>query len=194
MTKLTSEEALRKLMDGNQRFVSQKPIHPNQNMDRVREIRNGQNPFAMILGCSDSRVPPEIIFDQGLGDIFVIRVAGNILDETVIASAEYAAEHLGVSLLMVLGHGNCGAVTAAIEGGRHQGSIHSLVKAIDPAIRMSKYKAGDTLANAIEANVLMVVDQLQSSKPILSHLHQNGSLKIIGALYDMESGKVGILI
>jgi len=190
---ITGKEALQKLADGNKRYIAQKPIHPNQTTDRRRELVKGQKPFAAILSCSDSRVPPEVIFDQGLGDLFVIRVAGNVLDTTTIASAEYAAEHLDVPILVVLGHSKCGAVTAAVNSGGTEGHIGDLMKIIEPAVKKARDMDGDLIDNAIKVNVEMVVEQLKELSPVISHLVSESKLEIIGALYDLESGEFMVL-
>ena len=190
---LSSQEALQRLLDGNKRYIAQKPIHPNQTVYRRKEITEGQKPFAIILSCSDSRVPPEIIFDQGLGDIFVIRVAGNVLDKTVLASAEYAVEHLDVPLLMVLGHSRCGAVSAAVSGHAHTRHIGNLVKIIAPAVKKAQKMDGDLTENAIKVNIEMVLAKLKEKSPIIALLAESVKLKIIGAFYDLESGKIDIL-
>ncbi|MBW4494606.1 MAG: carbonic anhydrase [Oscillatoria princeps RMCB-10] len=182
--------ALQKLMDGNKRFVEEKRTYPDQNRVRLAEVAQGQHPFAIVLGCADSRVPAEILFDQGIGDIFDIRVAGNITDDVVLGSIEYAAEHLGVPLIVVLGHEGCGAVKAALEGKPVPGHIGSLLAAINPALAKAKGQAGDPLDNAVKANVKLVVEQLKSSQPILTELLKEGRLKIVGARYDLDSGKV----
>ena len=122
-------QALKKLLEGNERCRSGQAQHPRQDARRRKEITKGQKPFAVIVGCSDSRIPPPMIFDQGLGDLFVIRVAGNIADSVVLGSIEYAVEHLGCKLVVVLGHGKCGAVTAAAEGGKAPGHIEAVLKA-----------------------------------------------------------------
>lgn len=181
---------MKRLMDGNQRYVAQKSTHPNQTAGRRIELAKGQEPFAAVIGCSDSRVPPEIIFDQGLGDLFVIRVAGNILDDVVIGSVEYAIEHLSLQLIVVLGHSKCGAVAAAIEGGQSSDHTISLIEAISPAVEKAKSLSGDVLTNAIKANVEMVVAKLKSSEPILAERVKEGKLEIIGAFYDLGTGKV----
>ncbi|MBS1258054.1 MAG: Carbonic anhydrase 2 [Candidatus Scalindua arabica] len=193
MTILSSENALQKLMEGNKRYVAEKPVYPNQTTVRRAEIAEGQHPFAIIVSCSDSRVPPEIIFDQGLGDLFVIRVAGNTVDNMVMASVEYAAEHLNVQLALVLGHKRCGAVDAAIKSDGSRGSIDNLIKAIKPAVEKAKNQTGDLQDNAVKANVKMVVDQLKSSKPILCELVKDNKLMIIGAFYDLDSGLVDVI-
>lgn len=187
------DESLQRLMEGNERHFAKKFIHPDHwEVQRV-EVAKGQHPFAILLSCADSRVPPEIIFDQGLGDLFVVRVAGNVTDPVVLGSIEYAAEHLEVPLVMVLGHERCGAVGAAVKGGELPGHLDALVAPIKPAVRAAKKQKGDLLDNAVRANVQMVVDQLRSSKPLLGHLVHEGKLKVVGARYDLESGRVELL-
>ena len=190
---ISGESAQQKLIDGNERYVNAKLYHPNQTGQRRTEVAKGQHPFAAIVSCSDSRVPPEIIFDQGLGDLFVIRLAGNILDDAALGSLEYAVEHLGVKYIMVLGHERCGAVDATVKGGEVPGHISSLVKAIQPAVEKVKNQPGDLLDNAVRANVTMVVQQLKSSGPILEELVKKGDLTIAGARYDLDDGEVTIL-
>jgi carbonic anhydrase len=179
-----------KLLDGNQRYVAAKLSHPDQTHARLEELAQGQHPFAVILSCSDSRVPPEIVFDQGLGDLFVIRVAGNIVDNDALGSIEYAVEHLGVKYIMVLGHERCGAVDATVKGGHAPGHIASLVKAIAPAVNQVKHEPGDLLDNAVRANVAMVVKKLQSTPPILKEEYEKKELVIEGARYDLDDGSV----
>jgi carbonic anhydrase len=188
------KEALQKLADGNKRFIGSKLTHPNQTAGRRNEVSKGQKPFAVIVGCSDSRIPPEIIFDQGLGDLFVIRVAGNIVDDIALGSIEYAVDHLGTPLVVVLGHGKCGAVTATVQGGEAHGHIGSIVKTIAPAVEKAKSQPGDLTDNAIRANVELVVEKIKSSKPILVEALEKDTIKIMGAYYDIETGKVDIII
>jgi len=190
---VSGDVAQQKLIDGNRRYVDAKLSHPNQTAQRRTEVAKGQHPFAAILSCSDSRVPPEIIFDQGLGDLFVVRVAGNILDDAALASLEYAVDHLGVKYIMVLGHERCGAVEATLKGGEAHGHIGSLVKAIQPAVDKAKNQPGDPLANAVRANVAMVVQLLKSSAPMLGKLVKKGDLTVAGAVYDLDNGVVSIL-
>jgi len=187
------DENVQKLIEGNKRFAASKPIHPNQTTERRVEVSKGQKPFAVILGCSDSRIPPEIIFDQGLGDLFIIRVAGNIVDDIALGSIEYAVDHLGVQLVVVLGHGKCGAVSATVQGGEAHGHINCIVKAIAPAVEKAKKQSGDLIDNSIKANVELVVDQIVSSKPILSELVKEAKLKIAGAYYNIENGVVELI-
>ncbi len=188
-----ADQALRTLIDGNKRYASLKQKHPNQGLKRRAEVSKGQKPFAVIVGCSDSRIPPEILFDQGLGDIFVIRVAGNIVDDVALGSIEYAVDHLGATLVVVLGHSKCGAVTATVQGGEAHGHIGSIVKAIVPAVKKAKGKKGDLTDNAIRANVELVSKQVKTSTPILAKLVRAGKVKVVGAYYDIDSGLVEIL-
>ncbi|MEW6380883.1 MAG: carbonic anhydrase [bacterium] len=190
---ITGDQALQILMTGNKQYVAAKLAHPNSTPERRTELVKGQHPFAIILSCSDSRVPPEIVFDQGLGDLFVVRVAGNVVDDLALGSIEYAAEHLGVPLIMVLGHEKCGAVTATVEGGgKAPGHIDAVVKAIKPAVEKVKDQPGDKVENATRANIDMVVEQLKTSKPVLAELVKDGKLMIVGARYDLDTGVVEV--
>ncbi len=186
-------QALQKLIEGNKRFFTSRQSHPNQQRERRQELASGQKPFAVIVGCSDSRIPPEIIFDQGLGDLFVIRVAGNVVDDIALGSIEYAVDHLGTKLIVVLGHSKCGAVTATVQGGEAHGHIGSIVEAIRPAIEIAKGLPGDLTDNTIKANTRLVADQIQSSGPILSELVHLGKIAVVSAYYNIESGEVHIL-
>jgi carbonic anhydrase len=190
---ITPGGALKKLMAGNQRYIQQKRTFPDQARSRVVELANGQHPFATILACSDSRVAPEIIFDQGLGDLFDIRVAGNFLDDVVLGNIEYAALELGVPLLVILGHERCGAVKAALDGKAVPGHISTLVAAIKPAVDATKNHGGDGWDNAVRANVKMNVNNLKSSSPLLAAAVKARKLKVVGARYDLDSGKVEII-
>ena len=184
---------IKSLLAGNQRFVAGAATHPDQGGDRRGDVAKAQHPVAAVLSCADSRVPPELVFDQGLGDLFVIRLAGNIPDDAALGSLEYAAEHLGVHVAMVLGHKRCGAVEAALKGGTAPGHIQLLVDAILPAVRASKSMAGDPLDNAVRTNVSMVTTKLRAAEPILSELVKEHKLKVVGAYYDLDSGKVTVL-
>ena len=186
-------QALQKLIEGNKRFTLSKQSRPNQNKERRQELAKGQKPFAVIVGCSDSRVPPEIIFDQGLGDLFVIRVAGNIVDDVGLGSIEYAVDHLGTQLIVVLGHSKCGAVTAALQGGTPHGHVGNIMEAIKPAIDVAKDLPGNLTDNTIKANARLVASQIQSSQPILSELAHLDRIAIVSAYYDIENGEVHIL-
>lgn len=189
----SSQAALLTLLKGNHRFVNGRAEYPNQSPERRAEIVGGQNPFAIILTCSDSRLPPEVLFDQGLGDLFVIRTAGNIVDDIALGSIEYAVEHLKVSLLIVLGHQKCGAVTAAVEGGEAPGHIANVVEKITPAVEAARSMPGDLTANAINVNVYNFVNFLKASEPFLSKAVHEARLEIAGARYDLDSGVVTLL-
>ncbi|MEG4855160.1 carbonic anhydrase [Microcoleus sp. B5-D4] len=190
---ITPDGALKKLMAGNQRYIQQKRTFPDQTRSRVVEVAKGQHPFATILACSDSRVAPEIIFDQGLGDLFDIRVAGNFLDDVVLGNMEYATLELGVPLLVILGHERCGAVKAALDGKAVPGHISTLVAAIKPAVDSTKGQKGDAWDNAVRANVKMNVNKLKLASPILAKAVKAGKLKVVGGRYDLDSGKVEII-
>jgi carbonic anhydrase len=186
---LSPDDALQKLIEGNQRFVHHQPQYPDQSATRLREVAQVQHPFATVLSCADSRVPAEIIFDQGIGDIFDVRIAGNISTPEALGSIEYAVVLLGTPVLMVLGHERCGAVTAAVQNEALPGEIGSFVKAILPAVERVKDKAGDTVDNAVTANVQYQIEQLQRS-PLLTERLQSGKLKIVGGRYDLDTGTV----
>lgn len=190
---LTQDQCLQKLKEGNLRYATNGAIHPNMGLQRRAEVESKQQPFAVVLACADSRVSPEILFDQGLGDLFVVRVAGNVVDNPGLGSIEYAVEHLHASLVIVMGHQNCGAVKATLEGGHAPGHIHSLIRAIEPAIKATKGQPGDPLDNAIRENVQSVVKQLSRAEPILSGHKKAGKLQIVGARYDLHSGLVEFL-
>jgi carbonic anhydrase len=187
------KQSLKKLMDGNKRCVVCKQQNPRQDARRRKEVSKGQKPFAVIVGCSDSRIPPELIFDQGLGDLFVVRLAGNIVDNVALGSIEYAVEHLGTKLVVVLGHGKCGAVTAATQGSDAPGHVGAIVRAIQPAVKKARKLQGDLVDNAIRANVSLVASKIKSSKPILAEMVENGDIEIVGAYYNIETGAVELL-
>lgn len=187
--KVTADSALAELKAGNEHHISHRYLHPHETAERQRQLTSGQNPHAEILSCSDSRVPPEIIFDQGLGDLFVVRVAGNVATEVELGSLEYGAEHLHVPLLVVLGHQHCGAVTAAVEGNNASGHINALIKLLSPAVEKGRAMPGDLVDNSVKANVEMVVKQL-GADPILRELVHEGKLRIVGSVYSLDSGAV----
>ncbi|MFN6464381.1 MAG: carbonic anhydrase [Nostoc sp. DedVER02] len=189
---LNPDAALQKLIEGNQRFVEHQPQYPDQSALRLKEVAQAQHPFATILSCADSRVPAEIVFDQGIGDIFDIRIAGNIATHEAIGSIEYAVVLLGSPLLMVMGHERCGAVTAAVKKESLPGDISTFVKAIKPALKKVKDQPGDAVENAVVANVQYQIERLQKSK-LLNEQVQSGKLKIVGGRYDLDTGKVSII-
>ncbi|BAY48926.1 carbonic anhydrase [Scytonema sp. HK-05] len=189
---LSPDAALQKLMEGNQRFAQHHPQYPDQSQARLQEVAQAQHPFVTILSCADSRVPAEIVFDQGIGDIFDVRIAGNIAIPEAIGSIEYAVVLLGTPVLMVLGHERCGAVTAAVQNEALLGDISSFVKAIKPAVEKVKGQSGDAVENAVVANVQYQIERLKRS-PLLTERLQSGKLKIVGGRYDLDTGSVTIV-
>jgi carbonic anhydrase len=190
-TSPTPDEALRRLMDGNNRFVHGRAHHATQ-LEIIRRlaVAESQHPFAIILGCADSREPPEIIFDQGLGNIFVVRTAGACAAGVATGSIEYAVEHLGCPLVIVLGHQRCGAVTAAVEGAEAPGEIKTIVDIIKPAVTATKDEDGDPVENALRAHTLMTARELRDQEPILAERVESGQLKILAGRYDLGTGIV----
>ena len=195
---VSAERAIELLQEGNARFVAGQPLHPHEKPDRRLALESGQHPFAVVVGCADSRVPPELVFDQGLGDLFVIRVAGNVVDTDVVASVEYAADHLGTKLILVMGHTHCGAVTATIDHLSDQAGepaeVVSLLYRIEPAIigLPRDLPRDEQIDLAVRHNVRRAVRRL-SRVPDLHRNIKSGQVKIVGAIYDMHTGKVEIL-
>jgi len=184
---ITPDQALQKLVEGNARSASDNMLHPNRTIERREAIVAQQNPFAVIVGCSDSRVPPEIIFDQGLGDLFIVRVAGNVVGPVELDSIEYAAKILGSCLVLVLGHQNCGAITAVLKGQTEE--IEDIANLIEPALKGQKNL---TVDDAVKANVSYVVNYIRSTACI-SRMSKQGMIKVVGGYYDLSSGKVTLL-
>ena len=188
---IPAEEALKKLMDGNQRFVEMKQQHPDESIERRKEMREGQHPFAAILSCSDSRVPLELIFDQGFGDLFEIKNAGNVLDEHVIGSIEYAVMHTGVKLVVIMGHQDCGAVAATLSGKYDTKFIKSLEDSIKPAIKKCK---ADNLEvnsdNVVREHVMQDIEELMSKDTELVKYMKEHRVMLVPAYYSIETGKV----
>lgn len=189
---IAPDDALNQLLAGNRRFVQHQPTYPHQSQQRLQDVAQAQHPFAVILSCADSRVPAEIIFDQGIGDLFDIRIAGNIVTPEALGSIEYAVALLNTPLLMVLGHERCGAVTAAVSNKPLPGEISSFVNAILPAVERVKGQAGDMVNNAVDANVRYQIERLQQSS-LLTERMQAGALKVVGGRYDLDSGAVTIV-
>lgn len=193
VTNISAEEALQKLKEGNKRFVSGKLSEKDFGPERRKDLyENGQNPFAIIVTCSDSRVPPEHIFDQGMGELFVVRVAGNVINDFVMGSVEYAAEHLGVPIVVILGHEKCGAVAATVEGGEAPGFIGSIVSKIKRSVQkaLDEGESADGLCEAAtDHNIREAVEEAQESDTI-EHLVEAGKLKVVGAKYNICSGEV----
>jgi carbonic anhydrase len=194
-----SDQALNLLIQGNERFVQGTPSYPNvTNARRLEVYQNGQHPFATIISCSDSRVPPEYIFDRGFGDLFMIRIAGNVMATDEIGSVEYSAEEMGVPLVVVVGHTKCGAVTAVVNNVKLGGSIPEMVSNIKPAAEKVKKNHpelhGDDLVNAaVKENVFTSVESLLRSSAAVRELVHAGKLQVVGGLYDLETGKFEVL-
>lgn len=191
---MTPDQALQVLLDGNKRFTDQKLVHPRQDFARLTETNADQFPFAAFLSCADSRVPVEILFDQGVGDCFVVRVAGNIATPEAIGSLEFGTAVLGSRVMLVMGHENCGAVNAVLRQQKlpAESKIGSLVPYIQPGVDKSKGQSGNDLVNAVKDSVLVQVEALKKS-PILAGLIKENKLKVVGAYYDLDTGKVEIL-
>lgn len=191
---LPADEALTKLKEGNQRFVEMKSQHPDESLQRRKEMQEGQHPFAAILSCSDSRVPLEVIFDQGLGDLFEIKNAGNVLDKHVIGSIEYAVMHAGVKLVVIMGHQDCGAVAATLSGKYDTKFIKSLEDAIKPAIKLcKKHNKAVNSDNVVRAHVMQDIDELMSKDTELVRYMKSHDVKLVPAYYSIETGKVEFL-
>ena len=189
------QTVLNELLEGNKRFANETNEFPRVNKSSRLEGINGQNPKAIIIGCADSRIPPEYIFDQGIGDLFVLRVAGNIIDDAIVGSIEYAVDHLNTPLLIVLSHTDCGAVSAAIKYTAEEapGKIGTLIKAIKPAIERAKKLDGDLLDNAARENAKLVVEELKEQGEIITAAIKEKKFEVVAAYYDLESGLVEIL-
>jgi carbonic anhydrase len=187
-----ADEALRRLLEGNERYLRGELRHGERLAEQRAACASEQHPFAAVLGCSDSRVPPQLIFDQGAGDLFTTRVAGQVATDAVVGSLEYAVEHLGVPLVLVLGHSSCGAVAACMQGcdAPAEGHLGVLFEAIAPAVERARRSPGDPLESAVGFHVDNVVRQLRASEPVLAPRVRAGTLGVVGAVYDLGSGAV----
>jgi carbonic anhydrase len=192
----TAQRALDELLAGNLRFAAGQP-QSRPNIDRIRPLAAGQAPFATVLACADSRVPVETLFDHDPGDIFVVRLAGNFMSEAALASIEYAVEVLHCPLVMVLGHTQCGAVRAAVDfvqsGKTFPGHIQLFAEAIAPAARVAKNAAGDWWHNAVIENARYYAERLRNAEPILQQAAAEKRAMIVGAVYDLATGKVTLV-
>lgn len=197
------DKALEKLLEGNVRYAEGRAERPNQDALRREEVATSQNPFAVVVGCSDSRVPVEVIFDVGVGDLFVVRTAGNLIEDVCIASVEYAIAVLDVRLAMIMGHRRCGAVSSAVEAtlkgekleakeetDGKKSYVEGLVTKIQPAVDKVLHAEGDLLDNAVRANVDLMVRRLLNRSSIISEAVKSGKVKLVGSVYDLDSGKV----
>lgn len=194
---LTPDAALDLLKAGNAEFLTDAPCRRGETRAHRLEIAAGQEPFAVLVGCSDSRVSPELLFGRGLGELFIIRVAGNTVGVIGLGSIEYAVEHLGVPLVVVLGHERCGAVQAAVDvveaNATFPGRIGEVVEPIIPAVLTARSTEGDLLRNSVLANVRRVVTSIIQSSPLVEDRMAKGKLKVVGAIYDLEEGNVTFL-
>lgn len=181
---------LERLWEGNARFAAGTVQHPTQSAERRTEVAAGQHPFAIVVSCSDSRVPPELVFDQGLGDLFVVRTAGQVVDSVALGSIEFAVAKLGARAIVVLGHERCGAVQAALERTPVAGSIGAVVAPIIPAVGGPAKATPETMDVAVSSNVRAIAQHIRTASPVLAPLFEDGSLAIAGAVYDLDSGKV----
>jgi carbonic anhydrase len=185
---------LEALKAGNEKFVNGHPLHPHITLERIRDLKKGQHPIVVVVSCSDSRLPPELIFDQGLGDIFSIRTAGNVIGDYELGSVEYAVEHLHCNLVVVLGHENCGAIQAYVSSGEehHMDHIENLISYIgdEEEIKNIKDTSKTNIDIFVKANIAHGVNLLKSSTPVLNSLVEKKEVEIIGAYYDLDSGKV----
>jgi carbonic anhydrase len=193
---MSGDESLLKLLEGNKRFISGQLTTKDCSTEKRQELTKGQHPFATVLSCSDSRVPPEVIFDEGLGDVFIVRVAGNVVEPTTLGSIEYGAEHLHTPLLVILGHEKCGAVQATLEAkGKPEGNIGAILKKIMPAVNTAKKAKKDpdeTLNLAVQENVKNTYKDIMKSKIVKELVHE-GKLKVVAAEYYLGTGKVELI-
>lgn len=192
-TRPTADQAISMLKEGNKRFTSGKLEHPNHCEESRQSVAAGQTPIATVLTCSDSRVPPVDIFDQGLGDLFVVRVAGNVIGDHTLGSIEYAVKHLHTPLVLVLGHSSCGAVTAVASGAALDGHIATLGPAIQTAIKNVKDLEGDSVDNASIELAKQIAAKIAASEPIVADLVKEGAVKVVPAFYDLSTGEVDFL-
>ncbi len=188
---MTAKDIMKRLKDGNARFVKDKLDGKLQNSSRRGELTGGQDPYAIILSCADSRVVPELAFDTGLGELFVLRVAGNVANTSTIASIEYAVAHIGSPVIVVMGHESCGAVTAAVGGGDNGYNLNHLLSHITPAIASSRKNS--TVNSIVKKNAKLTVEELKSRSSIISGAVEKGKLEIVPAYYNLGSGKVEFL-
>ena len=188
---MNSEEILQRLKDGNSRYVNDKLEHNLQDFNRRSDLTSGQSPFAIVLSCADSRVVPELAFDTGLGELFVVRVAGNIANSSSIASIEYAVAHLGSKVIVVMGHQSCGAVTAAVNGGDNGYNLNHLLSHITPAVSASG--EGAAIDDVVRKNAEMTKEELISRSGIISEAVASGKVKVVPAYYNLDGGKVDFL-
>ena len=183
-------EGLERLLNGNRRFVRGESQTPNRSIERRQAVAGKQNPFAAIVTCSDSRLTPEFIFDQGIGDLFVVRLAGNTVDPIALGSLEFAIQALGANLVVVMGHERCGAVEAALKGGSLPGNLPAVVAPIKPACE--GVEGADALNEAIRKNVELVAKHIAEENPVTAELRKTGKIQVVGMTYDLDTGEVTV--
>jgi carbonic anhydrase len=188
-----SLEPLRLLAEGNARFVSGECTHVEGITGQRASVAATQRPLAAVVACSDSRVPPELVFDQGLGRLFVVRSAGHVVDDIALGNLEYAVEHLGAPLVLVLGHSRCGAVEAALSGRRPRGHQAAIIDALDKAVSRARTMPGNLVENAMRENVTLCVEAISSSRPVMAKAIAGARLRVVGAVYDLDTGRVEFL-
>ncbi len=190
---IKADEALQALLDGNKRFVSGNLLHPNHCKESRQAKVQTQEPIAAIISCADARVPPVDLFDQGIGDLFVVRVAGNVIGDHTLGSLEYAVCHLHTPLIVVMGHSSCGAVEAISSGAALGGHMASLGPAIQAAMKNSEGQEGDRNNNTAKELAKMIADKIATSEPIIADYVKEGKVKVVAAYYDLKSGEVALL-
>jgi carbonic anhydrase len=187
---MNNKEIVDLLKEGNMRFANGSSIHPNQTAEYRARLVKSQNPFALIITCNDSRITPEIIFDQGLGDLSVIRVGGNVISDQVLGTIEYVIEHLGVTLIVVMGHERCGAVSVAASGGEPRAHMVHVINEILPAVELAKTMEGDLIHNAVVLNSKLTAEKIRNAKPFINRIVQSGGVQVLSAVYDVHTGVV----
>jgi carbonic anhydrase len=188
-----AQEIIDYLLEGNRRFAGSRLFHPHQDESRRNKCTSGQNPVAAIIGCADSRIPPEVIFDCGIGDIFVVRVAGTVLDNSVTASIEYAVDHLKVPLVMILGHTSCGAITAAVQGTAADGALGVLLDAIRNDCRKELAEKELSVDEIIRKYTRFQAETISAIDPVVTHAIASNATSVVAAFYDLQTGKVKVL-
>jgi carbonic anhydrase len=193
MAEVTPQQVLSELVEGNKRFAEGRAEHPRQTTVRRTEVAKRQSPHTVVIACSDSRTPPELLFDQGLGDLYVVRLAGGVVEKEALGSIEYAVKRFNVRLIVVLGHERCSAIETAVKGGYVTGNLGDLIWALKPAVVRASAKPGDQVDNVMRAQVVMTVERLKGVGPVISEMVRQKRLLIVGMRYDLDTGKVEFL-
>ncbi|NLX19846.1 MAG: carbonic anhydrase [Desulfobulbus sp.] len=191
--RLSGQDALKVLLAGNERFVKGQLEHPNHCEESRKRLLDGQEPIAVILTCADSRVPPVDIFDQGLGDLFILRVGGGVISDHMLGSIEYAVAHLHTPLVMVMGHSSCGAINAASRGAKAYGHMATLIPPLATALKHTMGLEGDWCDNASKLLAQATAKKIAESEPIIADLVTEGKVLVVAAYYDIATGEVSVL-